>query len=204
LGWVPRASTRAAQKTPVDAEQKIFELFVRLSLMVRDSGVRHPDLLVNFDQTQVVMADNTANTFEVRGAKQVSVLGKEEKRAFTAVVGVSASGDLLPMQFIFKGGSHRSLPSSHAPSMDEATRLGFVYSWNSANYWSSLPTMAEYMERIVVPHFARAKQLHGYADDQDCAVILDCWSVHRSEAFRQLVRGRWPWIRLLFIPGGTT
>lgn len=128
LKWVSRASTRAAQKTPANAEQQIYELFLRLALWARDAGVHHPSLLINFDQTQVVMADNTANTFEVEGSKQVGVIGKEEKRAFTAVVGVSAPGDVLPTQFIFKGGSDRSLPSLKAPGRDEASRLGFLYS----------------------------------------------------------------------------
>ncbi|EIW78733.1 hypothetical protein CONPUDRAFT_156691 [Coniophora puteana RWD-64-598 SS2] len=105
LGWVPRVLTRAAQKSSADAQQKIFKLFVRLSLWVHDSGTRHPDLIINFNQTQIVISDNSARTFDTQGSKQIAVLGKEEKCAFTAVVGVSASGAVLPLQFIFKGGS---------------------------------------------------------------------------------------------------
>ncbi|EIW73718.1 hypothetical protein CONPUDRAFT_34730, partial [Coniophora puteana RWD-64-598 SS2] len=103
LNWVPRASTRAAQKTPDDADQQIYECFLRLSLFLRDAGIRHPELVINFDQTQVVMANNTTKTFEVEGARQVNVIGKEEKKAFTAVVGASAAGTALPVQLIFKG-----------------------------------------------------------------------------------------------------
>ncbi|EIM82511.1 uncharacterized protein STEHIDRAFT_30759, partial [Stereum hirsutum FP-91666 SS1] len=204
LRWVPRVSTRAAQKTPVDAEQQIWELFLRLALWVRDAGVRHPSLIVNFDQTQVVIADNNAHTFAEEGSKQVGVNGKEEKRAFTSVVGISASGDVLPSQLIFKGGSDRSLPSPSAPARDEASRLGFLYSWNPNNYWSSLSLMETYMETIIVPYFMHQKQLLGYAEDQECVAILDCWSVHRSKEFRHIVRRRWPWLRLRYIPGGTT
>ncbi|EIW85804.1 hypothetical protein CONPUDRAFT_47610, partial [Coniophora puteana RWD-64-598 SS2] len=204
LKWVVRSSTRAAQKTPDNAEEQIFELFLRLVSWFRDTVTRHPSLLVNFDQTQVVMADTTANTFDVEGSRQISVLGKEEKRAFTAVVGVSASGDVLPTQFIFKGATERSIPSPNARGRGEASSLGFVYSWNHLNYWSNLSTMEQYFANIIVPYFTNQKLLLGYPDNQECVVLLDCWSVHRSLAFRSLIRRRWPWIRLQYIPGGTT
>ncbi|EIW75876.1 hypothetical protein CONPUDRAFT_30699, partial [Coniophora puteana RWD-64-598 SS2] len=204
LKWVIRSSTRAAQKTPSNAEEQIYELFLRLAFWFRDTDTRHPSLMINFDQTQVIMADTSANTFDVEGSRQVSVLGKEEKRAFTAVVGVSASGDVLPTQFVFKGATERSAPSSTARGRDEANNLGFLYSLNPLTYWSDFSTMELYFAKIIVPYFSRQKQLLGYPDDQECIVLLDCWSVHRSKAFRALIRRRWPWIQLRFIPGGTT
>ncbi|EIW85803.1 hypothetical protein CONPUDRAFT_41018, partial [Coniophora puteana RWD-64-598 SS2] len=204
LRWVPRASTRAARKTPEDAEQQIYELFLRLALWVRDSAVDHPSLLINFDQTQVIMADSTANTFEVEGSKQVEVLGKEEKRAFTAVLAISASGDVLPIQYIFKGSTNRSLPSASAPRMSEASDLGFLYSLNRLNYWSDLRTMQQFIELVVAPYFTRQKELLGYPPDQECTILLDCWSVHRGKPFTGWLRKSYPWLRLRFVPGGTT
>lgn len=204
LRWVPRMSTRAAQKTPVDAEQQIYELFLRLALLVRDAGIRHPSLIDNFDQTQVVMANNDARTLDIEGSKQVGVVGKEEKRAFTAVVGVSASGDVLPTQLVFKGGSDRSLPTRNAPGREDASQLGMIYSWNPATYWSDLSSMKVFFEKIIVPYFMRQKELLHYPEDQECVVLLDCWSVHRGKEFRRLVHQNWPWLRLRYIPGGTT
>lgn len=204
LQWVPRASTRAAQKTPADAEQQIFELFLRLALWIRDAGIRDPELIVNFDQTQVVVSDNTAHTFDVEGSKQIGIVGKEEKRAFTAVLAVSASGALLPTQFIWKGATERSLPSSTAPSREEAARLGFLFSYNPDTYWSDFGSMEQFIENIVVPFFMEHKRRLGYPDDHECTLLLDCWSVHRSRLFRRLVRIRWPWLRLRYIPGGCT
>lgn len=204
LCWAPRMSTQSAQKTPLDAEQQIYELFLRLALLIRDAGIRHPSLIINFDQTQVIMANNTARTLDVEGSKQVGVVGKEEKCAFTAVVGVSASGDVLPTQLIFKGGSDRSLPTRNAPGRDEASQLGMIYSWNPETYWSDLSSMKEYFEKIVVPYFMRQKELLNYPEDQECVVLLDCWSVHRGKEFHRLVHRHWPWLRLRYIPGGTT
>ncbi|EIW78734.1 hypothetical protein CONPUDRAFT_156692 [Coniophora puteana RWD-64-598 SS2] len=64
--------------------------------------------------------------------------------------------------------------------------------------------MVEYLNKDVVPYFNDQKQCLGYPDNQECVVILDCWSVHQSKAFCWLVYKNWPWIRLHFIPGGTT
>ncbi|EIW81257.1 hypothetical protein CONPUDRAFT_28077, partial [Coniophora puteana RWD-64-598 SS2] len=203
LNWVPQLSTRAAQKMPEDAEQQIYELFLQLALFFYDSGIHHPHLLINFDQTQVVMADNSAKTFD--GSCQVDILDKEEKRAFTAVVGVSALGSILLTQFVFKGATERSLPSPKAPHHDEASHLGFLYCcWNPDTYWSDLNAMRQYFNVIVIPYFAEQKCLLGYPDDQECAVLLNCWSVHRGQAFHDMVCKDWLWIRLFYVLGGTT
>jgi hypothetical protein len=61
----------------------------------------------------------------VTGAKQVDVAGKEEKRAWTLVVAISADGHALSFQIIAKGATKQSIASDSAPSMDEAKKLGF-------------------------------------------------------------------------------
>ena len=70
-----------------------------------------------------------------------------------AVVGVSSDGSVLPTQIIMKGKTDRSLPSADAPMRRDARNLGFLFSVNEKNYWSSLPLMEEYFEEIVVPYF---------------------------------------------------
>ncbi|EIW73807.1 hypothetical protein CONPUDRAFT_32007, partial [Coniophora puteana RWD-64-598 SS2] len=103
LNWVTRAGTKAAQKTPEDASRQLLQLFFRLALTIRDYDIPDASLVVNFDQTQVIVAHNDNRTYDQRGAKQVAITNKEEKRAWTAVVGVSASGEVLPLQVIMKG-----------------------------------------------------------------------------------------------------
>lgn len=204
LRWVPRASTQAAKTVPDDAEQRIWEMFLRLALWIRDSGVRHADLIINWDQTNVVVADNSANTFDVEGSDQVKVIGKGEKRAWTAVVGVSASGAVLPPQIICKGGSERVLPSKSSPGWDEASRLGFVFSFNPKNYWSSFPLMKVYVRDIVVPYFVERRRTLGYPDDQECCALIDCWTVHRGREFLDMMWDEWPWLRIRFVPARCT
>ncbi|TFY76373.1 hypothetical protein EWM64_g7638 [Hericium alpestre] len=204
LCWVPRQPTKAPQSTPSNAEEQIWQLFLRLALLLRDAGIWHPELVANFDQTQVIVADNGSCTFEVEGSKQVAVTSKEEKRAWTAMVGVTAAGNVLPMQIVMKGGSQHSLPSSNSLDYAESKELGLLFRLNAKNYWSNISLLEEYLKKIVTPHFSMQKQRLGYPEDQECVVLLDCWSVHRSEKFRNLVRCRWPWLRLRYIPGGCT
>jgi hypothetical protein len=61
-----------------------------------------PDyLVVNSDQTGVHLKPFSERTYEVKGAKQVLNLGKEDKRQFTVLGNVSANGVLLPLQVVF-------------------------------------------------------------------------------------------------------
>ena len=95
-----------------------------------------------------------------------------------------------------KGSTPCSLPSESAPQTDDARVTGLHFDLNPKNYWSSIELMEQYFEHILVPHFEREKSAHGYPDNQECIVLLDAWSVHRSREFRSLVWRRWPWIRL--------
>lgn len=72
IRWKPRAATRATQKITADADQRVLELFVLLVPIFRDAGMRHGELFINLDQTQVFVANPTHGTYEVEGPKQVS------------------------------------------------------------------------------------------------------------------------------------
>ncbi|THH17105.1 hypothetical protein EUX98_g9190 [Antrodiella citrinella] len=82
LGWSLRRGTRAGQKIPQDADLLLKRAHLRIAAVIRDQGV--PDcLIVNSDQTQVIYSAGGAVTYEKTGAKQVAIVGAEEKRAFT-------------------------------------------------------------------------------------------------------------------------
>lgn len=103
-----------------------------------------------------------------------------------------------------KGATPRSLPSPSAPLSDEAREIGIQFELNPKNYWSSAPLLERYFEDIILPHFQCQKAADGYPDNQECIVLLNVWSVHRSREFRALVWRRWSWICLRYIPGGMT
>ena len=39
-------------------------------------------------------------------------------------------------------------------------------------------------------------------EDQKAVALMDCWSVHKSEAFRTWWKEKYPWLLFLYIPAG--
>lgn len=171
----------------------------------RDGSIRHAAFQVNVDQTQLVYEIGGRKTFDVCGAKQVSVVGLEEKRAITVVVAISGAGDLLPFQVIYTGKSNLSLPVPSTTGYTEAMKLGFKLCPSmTANYWSTLELMQEWVTTILVPYFKKKIVEHGITSSQECVLQLDCWSVHRSDDSLKWMKTNFPWITLIFVPGGCT
>jgi hypothetical protein len=110
------------------------------------------ELLVNTDQTLVDFAQGVNLTWAETGAKQVSVIGTEEKRGFTAVVSISSKGFPLPMQAIYQGYTDRSCPSQLSRNYDYAKKISFRFDYSgSATHWSNQRTMRLFVDGIL-PH----------------------------------------------------
>ncbi|KIJ41450.1 hypothetical protein M422DRAFT_102568, partial [Sphaerobolus stellatus SS14] len=102
LKWSERATTRAAQKIPLDAPEQIHRSFIRQAKAIRDYDI--PDeLRVNADQQQTHFQMGSDRTWAPCGDKQVASVRKEEKRAFTLMVAISACGEILAYQAIWDG-----------------------------------------------------------------------------------------------------
>lgn len=145
------------------------------------------------------------STWSSSGARQVNVLGLEEKRAFTLLVAASMSGDVLRFQAIYSWKTPRSLPDRLAPGFARAMELGFVVQQsNTSTYWSTQETMQHLVSNILAPYFLRQCVQHNLPDSQQCILQIDCWSVHCSEEFRTWMFTNYPWIIIQYIPGGCT
>ena len=99
LNWSECKATRAAQKIPDDWEEKCERSFLRKAYSIKEYDIPSA-LYVNSDQTQVVYAPGNKMTYAPIGAKQVSLVGGDEKWAFTAMVSIANDGTLLPFQAI--------------------------------------------------------------------------------------------------------
>ena len=73
-------------------------------------------LVVNLDQTRLSYVSPGKYTFSFKGVKNVPIKGVDDKRQMTATFAVSLAGKLLPIQFIYKGKTKRSLPKFKFPS----------------------------------------------------------------------------------------
>jgi hypothetical protein len=116
-------------------------------------------LFVNADQTQLVYAPGDKMTWVQEGAKQIRVVGLEEKRALTVMVGASCDGEAVPPQSIYTSKSARSLASKTAKGYQEATDAGLTFvSSMSTTYWSNQHTMKLYVNENLVPSLKNVKQ----------------------------------------------
>ncbi|TFK81293.1 hypothetical protein K466DRAFT_558073 [Polyporus arcularius HHB13444] len=205
LGWSIRRCTRAGHKFPKDVDDVCRRFFLRNAVVVRDEDITQPCFIVNSDQTQVLYSAGNKLTWTKRNSKQVPVVGAEEKRAFTLMVGVSASGEMLPFQAIYHGvDPKKSLPQPGTRGYDEAMRLKFRLELSKTKtYWSTIGTMKTYVIFILAPYFDHWRTFHN-RPTQKCIWNIDVWSVHRSAEFRGWMKSEYVWIIVIFVPGGCT
>ena len=204
MGWSDRRATKAAQKLPENHEEILTNAFLREATVVRDYAIPAA-LRVNTDQTQLVYQQGTERTWNPAGVKQVSTVGQEEKRAFTLVPSISASGILLPMQAIFMGKTQASCPNPKAPLYAEAKELGFrMLPSKTATYWSTHDSMQDLVNNIIAPYFEETKKVLHLPPTQSSVWKIDCWSVHKSVEFLSWMKKNHNAIIVIFVPGGCT
>ena len=130
-------------------EEVLTAAFLREAMMIRNHGIP-AELRVNTDQTQIIYQQGTKETWNKKGEKQIATVGLEEKRAFTLVPSITASGDMLPFQAVFSGKSSLSLPRPGSRGYAESERLGFKLEFSmNASYWSTQKTMGDLVTDIV-------------------------------------------------------
>ena len=191
LGWSFRKGTTAAQKLPNNFNEQGYMTILRLAYYVRVFNVP-PSNVFNADQTGVTLVPSgNDRTYDVKGGKDISVIGSEEKRAFTVCLGSAADGTILPFQSIWKGKTTSSLPKTR----DQFQHLRFRYGLNEKNHWSNLKTTQDYFEHILASRVD---------DDQYWVAYIDCWKIHKSKAFLDWARAKYPKLLILFVPAGCT
>jgi len=200
MDWSLRCSTHPGKKTPDGVTYILTNAYFRLVYTISEDSVT-AEITVNTDQTGVIYSAGAIETYAPRGSKQVEVIGKDEKRGFTLVVGISMSGEVLPFQAIYAGSTPASQPSPDAPDYHKATQvLNFHIKSGGKNHWSTQSTMQSYVQDILVPYF----EGHRKDSNQVCIWQIDCWSVHWSAEFCDWMYKTYPWIRIHYVPANCT
>ena len=109
-----RKSTTAAYKLPSDFEKRAHDFMLRLSYCVFMMDIPK-EAVANMDQTGIHLVPKSSFTRARVGAKEIPLIGQDDKRQITLVPPVAADGTMLPCQVIMKGQTERTLPliSSH-------------------------------------------------------------------------------------------
>ena len=95
MKWSLRHATCPGKKSPENVSQILTDAFLRISWAFSKFNI-HPAFMVNSDQTLVYFSACAKETYEAIGSKQVDLVGMDEKRGFTLLVGISLSGEVLP------------------------------------------------------------------------------------------------------------
>jgi hypothetical protein len=204
MSWTRRKATRAAQKLPEDWEDKCEQSAQRKAYLLKEFDIP-PALYANSDQTQRLYAPGDRLTYAEQGAKQVSLIGGDEKRAFTVMVTVTSDGTLLPFQAIYQGKTERSCPAPNSPNYKDTIDAGFRFEYSGTKtYWTNQQTMRHFVNHILAPYFNHTKATLGLPPTQRSLWQIDVWSVHRSDEFLDWMSKTHPMILIDFVPGGCT
>jgi len=162
-----RRRTTAASKLPLDWRDQGVDMAKRIVYNIQVYKV-HPSLVVNMDQTGAHLVPSDTHTFEVKAAKDVKVIGADDKRQITACIASSLHGDLLPLQLIFQG----KTAACH-PDVTPAATAARVHITHSENHWSNQETMQQYVREVLVPYSEQRIAQHNLPADSHICLVLD-------------------------------
>jgi hypothetical protein len=152
MEWAPRKGTQATAKLPADAEYQCKIAFFRQVYLVQPYDIP-AGLRIGMDQTGIILIEVSNVTYNEKGASQVPIIGKNEKRAYTYAVGTAADGTPLPAQQVWNGQTARSTPPYSSPKMSEALAAGFNFTFAKSkknSHFSTFKTMKEVMDHLLL------------------------------------------------------
>ncbi len=108
-----------------------------------------------------------------QGSKQVTILGKDDKRQFTAVFAISLAGKLLPPQLLYAGKTEKCHPNFAFPKDWDI--------WHSDSHWSTSETMVRYIIQVIVPFVEKMRSnVLAVPSTQKALVIFDMYRAQSS------------------------
>ena len=91
----------------------------RIAILIDSYEITNPDLIINWDQSGVMLMPTYKHTYNKTGNDQVPIVALEDHRQITAVVGGTLAGNLLPLQLIFTGQQVKSSQVSRRALMPQ-------------------------------------------------------------------------------------
>ena len=207
MGWTYKKGTTAGQKLPVDWQDLVETSIMRAASVCASFRISHSSLVINWDQTALLLMPTHNRTYHSKKDKHVKVVGLEDKRQITAVTASSMNGDLLPIQLIYAGQDHNHKEKKAVPNDKETVCLVNKHKWKleqTNNHWSSQYTMQQYVNTIVHPYIRSQIDANQLPNDSHALLIIDCWSVHKSKEFMEWMKLHYPNYHIIFVPAGCT
>jgi hypothetical protein len=151
-------------------------------------------IYINMDQVAVIYGDSGRLTIDFRGSTSVQArTGFSQVDRATVALSVSSNGEKLTPLIVFRGTIGGRVAREFSRTTDPyPTALHYM---TNQNAWMTEEVMIEWIAKILTPFALR----HGI---QRICLILDSFTVHRSESVRQMLMDHG--ISVVYIPGGMT
>uniref|UniRef100_A0A914VVG8 DDE-1 domain-containing protein n=1 Tax=Plectus sambesii TaxID=2011161 RepID=A0A914VVG8_9BILA len=194
MGFVKQKGTKAAKTLPRNFDELRQNFFTKIGSLVKAHEISD-QLVVNFDQTGISIVPTSSYTVEKEGARQVPVIGKDDKRQITVVFAVSLAGELLPPQLIYGGKTDACHP-----------KYRFLHNWlidHTDNHWSTAASMVRYAHSIIIPYVCAQRLKLGLSQEKVALVIFDTYNAHRhNDQLHQLLKDNN--IEFVYMPAACT
>ena len=130
--------------------------------------------IINADQTPSKYVPTANATMAEKNSKHVARKGANDKRGITVTLGESLSGEILPMQLIYKGKTNRSLPSVKFPA-------GFALTYNE-KHWSNEKETLNFIQDILYPYIEDVKERLGLDVSQKSLLLWDAFNAQSTNS----------------------
>lgn len=178
MGFVKRRASTAAKISVANFEEVKAQYLLDIKVSVEMDEIP-PALVINLDQTGIHYVPAGSWTMEKEGANRVEIVAADDKRQITAVLAGTLSGDFLPPQLVYKGTTHRCLPTVVFPDSWDIT--------HTENHWSNEKSMVQYMEKILFPYIKKTRSEMKLQDDQRALLIFDHFKGQVTEKMFKLL-----------------
>lgn len=188
---VYRNATHVATVDPVNSHGEAEEFMEYIRPLVNGPH-RHPDYVINMDQTPVYFTYDRPRTLELIGTRSVNVRKStnDTKRATLAVT-VTASGTKLTPFMIFKGALGGKIDARELKTFPEEMKYTV-----QKNAWMDERAMLMWVDEILAPYVA------GAPDEVEPVLILDAFKVHTMFSVVDAIQALG--VRIEIIPSGCT
>ncbi|KAG1714201.1 DNA-binding protein SATB2 [Nymphon striatum] len=125
---------------------------------------------------------------------EVAITGLDDKKKITGLMGISMSGNLLPLQLIYKGTTSSCHPNHRFPDDWHIT--------HSENHWSTTTTMLDYVNNIVSAYVNNQRENLDLPIRQKGLVIINVFRTRQSGQVIQALKDQG--MEVIFVPAYCT
>jgi hypothetical protein len=183
--------THESQHSPAETQREALDYIqtIRPKLL---QLCRHPDFILNMDQTPIPFTFNPKSTLDIRGMRTVNIRKStnDTKRA-TCALTITPSGKLLTPLFVFKGKPGARIETREFPTYSNE----MLYTCQD-NAWMDERVMLMWVDKILKPYVI------GAPDGIVPLLFLDSYRCHMMASVVERIQGLG--VEVEHIPGGCT